>query len=119
MECVTVCDSTPAMCPEPPCGYLNVSDQNAYNTIKDIYADAWDIFDDKYFHIGADEVTDACWGKNTNELYIQWLSTMAQYVNSKGKRTPILWSGNVAVTAEIGQGLFDIVIQIIDEWLQI
>mmetsp|Transcript_29940 Transcript_29940/g.26469 ORF Transcript_29940/g.26469 Transcript_29940/m.26469 type:complete len:598 (+) Transcript_29940:76-1869(+) len=114
MDCVEVSDSVPAMCPEPPCGYLNVSNPNAYNTIMDIYADAWDIFDDTYFHIGADEVKDACWGKNTNQLYTQWLSQMAQDVNLKGKRTPILWSGDVDITAQIGQGSFDIIMQIWD-----
>lgn len=114
MDCVDVSDSVPSMCPEPPCGYLNVSNQNAYNTIMDIYSDAWSIFDDEYFHIGADEVKDACWGKNTDELYTEWLSTMAQDVNLKGKKTPILWSGDVDISAQIGQTTFEIVMQIWD-----
>ena len=114
MDCVDVSDSVPAMCPEPPCGYLNVTNQNSYTTIMDVYQDAFEIFDDSYFHVGGDEVKDACWGSKTNELYTEWISSMCQDINLKGKKTPILWSGDVDISANIGQGAFEIIMQIWD-----
>lgn len=111
MECIDVQDSNPSMCPEPPCGYLNVQDQAAYNLIMDVYQDAFEIFHDEYFHLGADEVSDACWGSNATAMFVEWISTMAQDVHSKGGKTPILWAGDVDVKSSIGQNSFDVVIQ--------
>merc|ERR1719203_618932 len=111
MECVSVQDSNGAMCPEPPCGYLDVTNDLSYSTILDVYKDAFDVFDDAYFHIGGDEVNDACWGSDSNKLFTQWISQMCNNVNLIGKRTPIIWSGDVVTSAEIGQNSFDIVIQ--------
>jgi len=85
-----------------------------YSTILDIYKDAFDIFDDGYFHVGGDEVKDTCWGSNTSKLYTSWISQMCNNVNGIGHRTPILWSGDVDVNAQIGQDSFDIVMQIWD-----
>ena len=111
MQCVSVADSVPDMCPEPPCGYLNVSDEDAYQVVLDVYKDAWGIFEDSFFHIGADEVEQACWGKQTDALYVEWIETMCSQVDLVGHRTPILWSGGVDVSAQIGQNNFDIVMQ--------
>ena len=114
MQCVGVTDSIPAMCPEPPCGYLNVSNQNSYDLILDLFHEAFEIFPDSYFHIGADEVEDECWGENTASMYTQWITTMSNEVHLVGNKTPILWSGDVAVESQIGQNNFEIVIQIWD-----
>merc|ERR1711971_233132 len=114
MECVGVEDSNTKMCPEPPCGYLDVTNDLAAQTILDVYNDAFEVFDDSYFHIGADEVKDACWGTDTDKLFTQWITQMTSNVHEVGKRTPILWSGSVDVTAQIGQNNFDIVMQVWD-----
>jgi len=114
MECVGVEDSVPAMCPEPPCGYLNVSTPKTYDLILDLFKDAYEIFPDSYFHVGADEVEDECWGENTTSKYTQWVSTMSHDVNFVGNKTPILWSGHLAGSIPIGQNDFDVVIQIWD-----
>merc|ERR1712173_299789 len=97
-DCVSVEDSNSHMCPEPPCGYLDVTNELSYSTILDVYKDAFEIFDDSSFHIGADEVGNKCWGSNATALFTQWIAQMSNNVNLIGKRTPILWSGSVDVS---------------------
>ena len=94
-------------CPEPPCGYLNVSIKMRILPSW-IYTDAWDIFDDKCFHIGADEVQDACWGKNTDQLYRMVISNGPR-CQFKRKQNTYFMVGGVAITAQIGQNSFDII----------
>lgn len=61
MVCDAVTDNYNAMCPEPPCGNLNVTDPNTLSLILAVFNDAMQIFDDDYFHLGGDEVKETCW----------------------------------------------------------
>eukprot|EP01084_Bolivina_argentea_P299120 515585_1 len=110
--CDTINDQTSSMCPEPPCGYLNVENISSHQLVENIYNDAFNIFTDKYFHLGADEV-ESCWGSNTTALFRQWITFFANYVD-KANKTPILWSSNTARFSQIGQHNFEIIMEIWD-----
>ncbi|XP_037080175.1 chitooligosaccharidolytic beta-N-acetylglucosaminidase-like [Pollicipes pollicipes] len=54
-------------CVEPPCGQMNIINENMYKVLEKIYADFNDMFDPDIFHVGGDEINLNCW-KSTPEI---------------------------------------------------
>jgi len=67
-------------CVEPPCGQLNVVNEEMYDTLGKLYQDFIDLFDSDIFHMGGDEVNINCW--NTTTEIIDWMN-----VNYHGNRS--------------------------------
>lgn len=61
-------DNWQNICPEPPCGQLNVANPRAYEVLRDIYEDVIKMFrtKDLMFHVGGDEVSLPCWNSSSD-----------------------------------------------------
>ena len=46
-------------CVEPPCGQMNIINEQLYPVLKKILVEYYDVFKPELFHIGGDEVTMA------------------------------------------------------------
>ncbi|XP_043240748.1 chitooligosaccharidolytic beta-N-acetylglucosaminidase-like [Amphibalanus amphitrite] len=62
-------------CVEPPCGQMNIINENLYKVLKTILVEYNDVFQPDLFHIGGDEINLNCW-KTTPEI--------AAFVKEKG-----------------------------------
>jgi len=61
-----------SVCVEPPCGQLNIANEEMYDVLSDIYKDIADMFRPMHaFHYGGDEVNLNCWNQ-TDEI-INWM----------------------------------------------
>lgn len=85
-------------------GLINPSVSESWKFLHNLYKEIFDIFPDKYVHLGGDEVDIDCW--ETNEDVQKWLKTnkmdnvdlryyylerLAANTSSSFKRLPILW----------------------------
>ncbi|XP_048480304.1 chitooligosaccharidolytic beta-N-acetylglucosaminidase isoform X2 [Plutella xylostella] len=64
---LTVCfkaEPWSSYCVEPPCGQLNPTKDELYDVLEDIYRDMADVFPTDMFHMGGDEVSEACWNSS-------------------------------------------------------
>jgi hexosaminidase len=113
MICNDIKSQQPANCPEPPCGYLNATNPNAIKLIEDVFADGMEVFSDAYFHLGGDEVSAFCYGDDAENLFQGWIKHFVELVQTN-KRTPIVWSSDMGVTADWGQDTNDVVMQVWD-----
>jgi len=72
---LTVCvDKEPwqSFCVEPPCGQLNIANNNIYGVLRALYSHMLDAFGPvDLFHYGGDEVNLNCW--NTSEPVVEWM----------------------------------------------
>ncbi|KAL5292578.1 Hexo1 family protein [Megaselia abdita] len=63
-------------CVEPPCGQVDPSQDEVYDTLEKIYSELYEAFDaPDWFHVGGDEVSVECW--NTS-------STLQAYMKNRG-----------------------------------
>jgi len=51
-------------CVEPPCGQLNPFSDDMYSVLNDLFDEYLDIFNADSFHVGGDEVNQACWAES-------------------------------------------------------
>ncbi|XP_076038793.1 beta-hexosaminidase 1 [Oratosquilla oratoria] len=127
---LVVClDKEPWMsyCVEPPCGQLNLANENIYKVLGDIYKELVDLFSPiDLFHYGGDEVNLNCWntskevtdwmeasgfGRDDDAYYKQWsvfqdkseaLLTKA----NKGIEVPgVIWTSHLTEEGRVGQYL--------------
>ncbi|XP_018025934.1 chitooligosaccharidolytic beta-N-acetylglucosaminidase [Hyalella azteca] len=74
---LTVCvDQEPwqEFCLQPPCGQLNIANQNIYTILGKIYQEMLDMFGPlDLFHFGGDEVNVHCW--NTTEEIVTYMKS--------------------------------------------
>jgi hexosaminidase len=59
-------------CVEPPCGQFDVTKDQLYDILEDIYGEMYENFDKPdIFHMGGDEVSTACW--NASQEVQEWM----------------------------------------------
>ncbi|MCL4133757.1 UNVERIFIED_CONTAM: hypothetical protein GTU68_037765 [Idotea baltica] len=62
----------PYFCPSPPCGQLNLANENIYKVLEKIYVELAELFQPlDMFHFGGDEVEVNCW--NTSSEISDWM----------------------------------------------
>jgi len=110
MTCNTLAYQTSNTCPEPPCGYLQPNNSDAFTLIEEVFEDAYQVFNDSFFHLGGDEVNPSCWGPNTNSLYETWMKHFVDILNTNNK-SAIIWSGNIIIDSNVGQQTTNVYIQ--------
>lgn len=106
---MTVCDSLADQigvnCPEPPCGYMamRADDGKPMKTASAVLDDLLDIVqsasellgDAAPVHLGADEVSDWCFGANdTKQLFQGWVSGVKKVATQRGAPT-VTWMESV------------------------
>eukprot|EP00936_MAST-01D_sp_MAST-1D-sp1_P001421 g1421.t1 len=95
MECDNMTSQFWPMCPEPPCGYLNVTNVNAQNLAKDVWTDVANLFNTSdYVHVGGDEQSHTCWQGDTEKKFHKWFEVLLGHLNQKSLGT-INWAGSV------------------------
>eukprot|EP00937_MAST-01D_sp_MAST-1D-sp2_P007958 g7958.t1 len=94
-ECDGLEDQYWPMCPEPPCGYLNVSSPKAQEVATEVWRDVVDLFNTSgYVHVGGDEQSHTCWGDQTETKFSDWFKLLTRELGSLKKGT-INWAGSV------------------------
>jgi len=109
-------------CLEPPCGQMNVANEELYPVLKDIYQDLKDSFPSEWLHMGGDEVNFDCWKSEKSitdfmeskgwssdvggfmklwDHYQQRAYEQLQAVTSEDKPKAILWSSRMTTGEEI------------------
>ncbi|XP_043213547.1 chitooligosaccharidolytic beta-N-acetylglucosaminidase-like [Amphibalanus amphitrite] len=103
-------------CVEPPCGQMNIINDNMYTVLEKIYKDFNTLFQPDIFHMGGDEININCW-KTSPEIadYVsdhggdptddsEYMELWAQYQlraadiwrNVSGRDTPLLlWTSDL------------------------
>ena len=108
------CDSLQdqSTCYEAPCGYLNLLNETAKQYVlslfDDLYNDSFNAFPDAMIHIGGDEVSEKCFGNQTDALYDEWMRNRISYLLDHNK-TPVMWASLQSLNADYGQNERDIV----------
>lgn len=100
---LTVCDGLHDQrghnCPEPPCGYMKMGSKAAQDAAADVVGDIMDLytpFTDRLgssvpIHLGADEVSDWCFGKEeTKPLFQEWVRGLKAVTTQRGRPT-VTW----------------------------
>ena len=99
--CDQVADQRGKNCPEPPCGYMEMRSQAAMNATIDVIGDVMDLYSSDAFvellggnvpvHLGADEVSDWCFGENeTKPLFRKWVGGLKAATAARGRPT-VTW----------------------------
>jgi hexosaminidase len=95
LECNTPTDQYWPMCPEPPCGYLNVTSQIAQDLGREVWEDVIEMFNtSEYVHLGGDEQSKTCWKDETEAKFKGWFKHLLNTTGARGKGT-INWAGSV------------------------
>ncbi|KAI5642931.1 glycosyl hydrolase family 20, catalytic domain-containing protein [Phthorimaea operculella] len=97
-----------AYCGEPPCGQLNPKNPHVYDLLQHIYAEIIQLTGvDDIFHLGGDEVSEACWTQHFNDSDPMdlWLDFTRKALHSleraNGGKLPeltLLWSSGLTRT---------------------
>ncbi|KAJ2948342.1 hypothetical protein O0L34_g7581 [Tuta absoluta] len=92
-------------CGEPPCGQLNPQNPHVYELLEQIYAEIIELTGvDDIFHLGGDEVSEACWlehfnGSHPMDLWINFTSNALDSLKrANGGKLPeltLLWSSGL------------------------
>ncbi|KAI5642930.1 glycosyl hydrolase family 20, catalytic domain-containing protein [Phthorimaea operculella] len=92
-------------CGEPPCGQLNPQNPHVYILLEQIYAEIIELTGvDDIFHLGGDEVSEACWLEHFNGSYPMslWINFTRNALDSlkiaNGGKLPeltLLWSSGL------------------------
>jgi len=69
-------------CFEPPCGQLNIVNENVTEVVGDIMKDMFDMFDKDIFHMGGDEVNFHCY--NSTKEVTDWMKSHNLTLDSDG-----------------------------------
>uniref|UniRef100_A0A6A7G573 Beta-hexosaminidase n=2 Tax=Hirondellea gigas TaxID=1518452 RepID=A0A6A7G573_9CRUS len=70
-------------CVEPPCGQLNLANENMYDVLLKVYQEITHMFQPvDLIHFGGDEVNLNCW--NTTDEIVEWMQTVGDGTLSEG-----------------------------------
>lgn len=78
-------------CAGPPCGQLDITNEELYDVLEKMYQEANDVFEvTDLFHMGGDEVKNSCW--NTSEAIQEYI--LGQGLDLQSDKTFTgLWAG--------------------------
>lgn len=90
-ELVVCLDKEPwyDFCVEPPCGQLNIVNENVPEVIGDIFTNMMEVFDKDIFHMGGDEVDFRCY--NSTPEVTEYMKQNNLSLDAKGFYD--LWGG--------------------------
>jgi hexosaminidase len=105
--CNSIEEQRSTNCPEPPCGYLDMASTSATQVATDVLSEVLALSrgsavapllgPDAPVHLGADEVSDSCFGaEHTKPLFGSWVGGMYTHARKSGARVTV-WAE--AVTA--------------------
>lgn len=99
---------------EPNPGQLDIIYPKTYEVVKDVYSELSDIFQDDWFHVGADEIQPGCYNFSThvqnwfaedpsrtyNDLAQYWVDHAVPIFRSSGSNRRIMMWEDIALSAE-------------------
>ena len=101
VTCNSIADQLGSNCPEPPCGYLDMTSSAALGIVKEVLGEVVGLskggrlgalLGGTAVHLGGDELSDYCFGKTkTAPLFGAWTTALQAVAKGKGATSTTFW----------------------------